>query len=383
MRRGRGSLHRPFLLGLLVFALAGTGCARFRHRLPSEPPEIEKSTEKAALPEGKEPQSASTNRFKLDPNKALLLQMKALDEQNQDEVECVFRRPNTITGWLDRFHEQLFCRMDNAVRRLDTMWLSDSMAYDYELSTFTLRTLTRVGGRSNDKEYDFKVRFRADVALPGLEKQAHLFLDNAGRSALPGSDLLQQEDETRLGVRTMWKTLMDNQLDLSTGLRFSSSKPIVFADLEWEWKRDLADGQIRLCPSGFWYSGDGFGQMTELTWTRPLGERKIFQTRTAEQSGEDKVGVEFEQSIRFAWLRSGRGRGWLVQASVFPHIEYSEWVWDKGMVQVSWRDALYRKWIYYTITQQVDFPREDDYQARPSLRIGLEMLFGGQIGNLM
>jgi hypothetical protein len=52
-------------------------------------------------------------------------------------------------------------------------------------------------------------------------------------------------------------------------------------------------------------------------------------------------------------------------------------------VNLTWRDAVYRKWIYYTITPQLEFPREDDYQPRPSIRVGLEILFGGSIGHLM
>ena len=93
--------------------------------------------------------------------------------------------------------------------------------------------------------------------------------------------------------------------------------------------------------------------------------------------------MEFEQTLQFAWLRSGRTRGWVAQASVFPHLKSSEWIWNDAVVNISWRDALYRKWIYYTVTQQVDFPKEDEYQAKPSLRIGLQLLMGGRIDDLM
>lgn len=370
-------------------AWMAAGCARFRpppgsgptSAPPGSPP---CATAAEAPPDGgtAPPVPPNGNRLKIDDSRVRMLQLQTLREQEGLDA-AGDRSQNGFTRRLDEFHQRWYCRMDNAVRRADTMWLSESMIYDYELSTFALRTLTRIGGRSNKREFECKVRFRADAALPGLEKQMRLFVDNAGRNALPGADSLKQEDDTRLGLRAMWETFLHNQLDLSAGLRFSSSKPVVFADLEWEMKRDLGRWNVRLNPSGFWYSHEGFGQMTELVWTRPLDERKILQLRTAESSGEDKEGVEFEQSIRFAWLRSGRGRGWVVQASVFPHLENSDWIWDDGLASVSWRDALYRKWIYYTVTAQVDFPVEDDYRARPSLRIGLEMLFGGRIGDLM
>jgi hypothetical protein len=39
-------------------------------------------------------------------------------------------------------------------------------------------------------------------------------------------------------------------------------------------------------------------------------------------------------------------------------------------VNLTWRDAFYRRWIYYTITPQIQFPKEDEYEARPSIRFG-------------
>ena len=374
MRRGSPPQCGYAQVWWLILILMGSGCVRSHPRVETSPPVVESASVEETVPE--------PALLIMDPSKVLTLQMQQISEQH-GEQSGLDRHPNGFTQWLDRMHQRMFCCMDNLIRRADTMWLSERMIYDYELSTFTLRTETRYGGRSNKRHFESKVRFRVDAALPGLEERFRLFLDNAGRNELPGSDSLKQEDDTRLGVKTVWDTFLDNQLDLSTGLRFTDSKPVAFADLEWEWKREMGRWQVRLTPSVFWYSNDGLGQMTELIWTRPLEGRKILQFRTAESSGEDKVGVEFEQTLRFAWLRSGRGRGWVMQMSVFPNIEYSELLLDDALVSVSWRDALYRKWIYYTITPQVDFPREDDYHPRPSIRIGLEMLFGGKIGNLL
>ena len=374
MHKGESSRSGCVLLCGLIVIWAGTGCLRCPKRCE---PDLH-----AVAPALEEPMPPEPAPLTPDPTKVLTLQLQQISEQHEGQT-ALDRHSNRFTRWLDCIHQRTFCCMDNLIRRADTMWLSERMMYDYQLSTFALRTETRYGGRSNKKEFESKVRFRVDAALPGLEERLRLFLDNSGRNELPGSDSLKQEDDTRLGIKTVWDTYFHNQLDLSTGLRFSDSKPVVFADLEWEWKREMGRWQVRLTPSAFWYSNDGLGQMTELVWTRPLEGRKILQFRTAESSGEDKVGVEFEQSLRFAWLRSGRGRGWVMQMSVFPNIEYSELLLDDALVSLSWRDALYRKWIYYTITPQVDFPREDDYHPRPSIRIGLEMLFGGQIGNLM
>lgn len=322
--------------------------------------------------------------LQLDPTKIHCLQRQEIAAQSECDTAGP-RRQNRFTRWLDGFHERMFCRMDNAVRRVDTMWLrEDAVApYGYELSTFKLRTLTRVGGRGNEKDYEVKVRFSGDVALPGLERKLHLIFDNAGRDSLPGTDPLKQEADTRLGIRTMWRSIRNSELSLGSGLRWRSSSPVVYLDLDWRWKRDVQGGLLRLDPRVFWYSDDGFGQMTSLTWTRQTHERQWLQIRTAERSTEKSNGGEFEQTFRYVWLRSGAGRGWVAQASVFPHLKHSDWLWDNSLINLSWRDALYRKWIYYTVTPQMEFPKENDYNPQFSLRIGLEILFGGRIDNLI
>lgn len=375
---------------LLVLALtwSGPGCAQLRK---SPPPVAEVEVEaqpagaKAELKpaETKNGTPNGNGRLVLDPEQIRALQSQVIAEQTAAENNGLLRRKCRFTCWLDQFHETWYRRMDNAVRRVDTKWLGEDVIYDPALSTFNLRTLARVGGRRSEGEADFKVRVRADVALPGLEKKLHLYVDNADQDSLPGADPLKQENDMRLGLRAMWKTLTDSEIDAGGGLRWRSSNPVVYADLEWRWKREMSGGVLRLNPRGLYYSDEGFGQKITLSWTKPVGARELFQIRTAELSSEGQVGVAFEQSFRYAWLRSARGRGWVAQASVFPHLQSSDWTWKDSLLNITWRDAFYRKWIYYTITPQVQFPKEDEYKVRPSLRIGLEFLFGGQIGELM
>ncbi len=362
----------------LVLALAGPESARSQPRHLTPAPAKEKKT----AGKGGKTQGKPDDRLKLDPRKVLALQMQALNAQS-DKEGALIQRQNRATRWLDNFHRCWYCRMDNAVRRVDTQFLTEDARYDPELSTFKLKLMTRMGGKSSEGDFDMKVRFRADVALPGLEKRLHLFLDNAGRDSLPGQDPMKQESDTRLGVRAALKTMKDSELSLGGGLRWREAHPVAYTALDWMWDWKLDGGTIQLNPRGVYYSDEGFGQKVTLSWTRPSGKKKLFQIRLAERSAESLEGVEFEQSLRFAWLRSGKGRGWVAQASVFPHLVSSDWIWDDSLVNITWRDALYRKWIYYTITPQVQFPKEDEYQPKPSLRIGLEILFGGKIGDLM
>lgn len=319
-----------------------------------------------------------SDRLKLDPAKVLALQMQALGENGNS-----FDGNSESVSKLDLAHKNIFCWMDNVVRRFDARWQKEGPDYEYQLSSFRLSSLVRVGGRSDEDEYDVRVKFRAKLALPSLERNLYLFVNNSAVNALPGEDPLKQETQTQIGLQTMRKFMRNSHLVLGGGARWRSSGPVAYADLEWRIQREMAGGDMRLTPRLFYYTDDGLGQITTMALTCPIGQRKKAQFVLAERSSESTDGLEFEQTLRFAWFHSGTGRGWVAQASIFPHHKSSEWYWDNSLVNLTWRDALYRNWIYYTITPQVEFPQEDDYRAKPSLRVGFEILFGGKIPDLL
>ena len=372
-RAGRGV---PVMLALLAW----TGCARLRPAQSSGEAHPAKGDEAAA---GTAAEPNHHGKLVLDPAQVLAVQMQAIDPQRVEYEDDTPWGVNRFTHWLDRTHEMLFIPMDTAVRRMDTLWLPAGTEYNYEVSTFRIRVLARAGGRGKEKDYDVKVRFSTKLALPGLQRKLYLFIDNIGRDDLPGEDPLKQESDTRVGVRSERSFIKGGKISVSGGLRLRSSGPVFYTDLEWRRAWELLGGELVAAPGVFYYSDEGFGQSGSLVYTRPVGPRQAFQLRLVERSTEATQGFEFEQTLRYAWYRSGRKRGWLAQASLFPHLKDFDFYGDNAMVNLTWRDALYKKWIFYTLTPQVDFAREDAYEPRPSLRIGLEILFGGKPADLL
>lgn len=307
-------------------------------------------------------------------------QSRIIRIQHSGIGEALFSSVNDFTRALDRWHADTYRWLDNAVRALDLRFVVRDSEYRHKLSSFSIRFLGRAGGRGDDGKYDGKVRFRAAISTPGLKRRLNLVVDNAGRDDLPDTDPMKRESDLRIGLQSSW----DSHLKLGGGVRMRHVRPVGYVDLEWAWSHPLFGGTFALKPRGVWYSDDGFGQNASVSWTSDRTRHTIWQFVFGETSKESFAGVRLEETVRLAFPHHSKGCGWIFQASVFPHVEERDRTYfDDYLLNVTWRDALYRKWMYYTVTPQLDFADEDDYHPEPSLRIGIEILFGRETGDLI
>ena len=376
-------------------ALAVWGWARAAGAQEAEPPPgFLKATEKPGyFAQGGEARGitvAEERGIAFDIQATRQAQDAALAEQAKGEEEAlVGAREEGAWAWLDEAHDAAYRLMDNLVRTLDLSWTRKGDSYETDLSTFLFGAMVRAGGRGKEGNSDAKAKVRADAALPGLERRFHLILDNAGRDSLPGSDPMEKESDLRVGIKSVWKTWVGADFDLGGGLRLRSGKPVGFVEgsLEWEW--EAMEGNVWLKPQVFWYTDERFGQETVLGWRRYFGAERRWgvELRSAEKGSEADSDFQLEETARGAWMHGEkRTRGWIVQTSVFPrldnggkhHTRVDDW-----LASLTWKDALYRRWMFYSLTGQLDFGREDDYHARGSVRLGVEILFGGEARPLM
>lgn len=379
-------------IAALAAALAWAGAALGQEAMP--PAGYLKATARPGyFAEGGEARAvtvAEERGIAFDIRDARAAQQEALAEQAKGEDEALVKaRDEGVWAWLDRAHDEAYKLMDNLVRTLDLSWTRKGDAYETELSHFLFGTLVRAGGRGKDGDFDAKVKFRIDAALPGLERRFHLIFDNAGRDSLPGTDPMERESDLRVGVESVWETWVGADFDLGGGMRLRSGRLVGFVDGSLTWKWDVMGGEAWLEPRVFWYTDEGFGQETELGWRRyfDAARRWGLQLSSAEKLTEETPEFLLEETVRVAWMHGAeRTRGWLAQASVFPHVVDSERHdihVDDWLASLTWKDALYRRWLFYAVTGQLDFGREDDYHAHGSIRLGLEILFGGEARPLM
>ena len=311
-------------------------------------------------------------------------QQRILRKLNSHARDGLYSGINHFTETLDRWHDNTFLFLDNSIRMLDLRLGPKNSDYEHELSSFVLTLSGRAGGRGNERDYEAKVRFRADVALPGLEERFHLVADNLGRDDLPGTDPMLRENDVRVGLSSSWKSFFGNYWDLGGGIRMHRFVPVGYVDLTWDWSAPWANGTLAFAPRGVWYTDDGFGENATFSWTSDRSRHTIWQLVSAESVREHESGVHLEETLRLGFPHHAKGCGWIVQASLFPHVKDGGHTFiDDIILNVTWRDALYRRWMYYSITPQLDFGAEDGHDPEASLRIGIVVLFGRETGKLL
>jgi hypothetical protein len=321
----------------------------------------------------------------LDTDRIRAEQSRVLREQDAAPDEALYASTNAFTEDMDLWHARAFRMLDNSVRTLDLWGAADDAGYSPEISTFVLALLARAGGRGDDGDFDAKARFGADLALPGLEHRLHLFVDNMGRDELPGADMMKRDDNVRVGIHALHDSIWAERVDFGGGLRLRHGKPVGYVDIAWDWSRPIAEGTLRFIPRGVWYTDDGFGEDASLCWLRRSADgRMAWRLVSAETAKETSSGLHLEETAQMALFGGRKGRGWVFVASLFPHVRDEGHTYiDDVVVSATWRDALYRSWIFYTVTPQFDFAEEDDHHPHPSLCIGIEILFGGETKDIL
>lgn len=328
---------------------------------------------------------AEDKGIELDTDQIQAEQSRALRAQDADPQAALYASTNAFTEDMDLWHERAFRWLDNSVRTLDLWGARKDGDYSPEISTFALTGLARVGGRGDDGNFEAKARFGADLALPGLQQRLHIFVDNLGRDELPGADQMKRDDNVRVGVHAIHDSIWADHVDVGGGLRLRHGKPVGYVDIDWDWSTPLAGGKLTFVPRGVWYTDDGFGEDAAFSWIRRSADgRTAWRLVSAETAKETSSGLQLEETVQMGLFGSRKGHGWVFRASLFPHLlDEGHTFIDDVVLAATWRAALYRRWIFYTLTPQFDFAEEDRHHLHPSLTIGIEILFGGETKDIM
>ncbi|OGV66425.1 MAG: hypothetical protein A2498_16120 [Lentisphaerae bacterium RIFOXYC12_FULL_60_16] len=253
-------------------------------------------------------------------------------------------------------------------------------AYNVEGSYIRLTPrIILTSGADNEYKVDFSARLR----LPDISRRLRLYVDSYDTDYDPMENIfsaryrqaLERErgEGATAGLTYFFSDHMKRKLSLSTGVRFNPAPSPKFR-LRGRLIKSFDVWQAQFAESVFWNQKDGVGEKTELLFDRLVYDRCHFRAASSAIWSEFSHGVDWGQYVsgyvNFSQRRSGAFKLGL-RGYTHPSA-----VTDQYLIRLTYRQRIYRDWLFLEVEPGLDFFREDDYETTPLINIKIEAVFG-------
>ena len=272
---------------------------------------------------------------------------------------------------LDTLHALVATNLDNYVEWFDRFFGDERLKDDNRRTRVTLGA-----GITFDAEdgVSLETEFSARLALPALERRLHLIVDDAFEADRANALVESlRESAPDAAARFILKDTDRLRFNADAGLRLGDPAQAL---LRVRARAVFRTGEWELRPSEVvrYYSHDGFSATTELRCTRILGDSWMFRSTTDLTWEEVSAGVTPAQAFMLFDEISPRRSQKLDISAAWP-----EWPHPARTVYAlafTYRQRIYRDWLYVETTPGVRFRQTERYEATPFLTILFEVVFG-------
>lgn len=226
------------------------------------------------------------------------------------------------------------------------------------------------------------VRVRARLDLPRFEDRAKIVFDNMTDDRDPLTEVrtfssrdptTPDENDRSLSLRYRVLDSARYDMDADGGLRLDPEPVVQFRTRgRMRWYRERST--VTLSETGFWEQDDGFGERTQLEYSRPLDENHAFKLKHTAVWSEESQGVDLGATVGLATRLSARrtltltgGAGWHTHPDALV---------DEYVVRLTYRQLVYRDWMFVEVEPGLDFQNEEHWETEPLVTLRLDVLFG-------
>jgi len=279
----------------------------------------------------------------------------------------------SIERWEER-HRMVSAGVVEAVDRIDRLF-GDARLDD---DTGETRLRLRLGLRYSEfDKLSFETKVRLRVSLPQLERRLQLIIDDdvEADGVRSGGNVSDAFRDTRpdAALRFLFGSGSYHGSSVDAGVRFSGPRQ---GFLRWRgWIAvPVPDWDLRFIQTVAWYTATGFAETTEMRWTRLLSEQWWVRSSTRLGWEEEISGITAQQSFMVGKELSER-RGYRLEVGgIWPEIP--DPLQTLYYAEFTYRQRLYKDWLFLELAPGVDFRRERNYEANLGFAIRLETIFG-------
>jgi hypothetical protein len=239
---------------------------------------------------------------------------------------------------------------------------------------------------TEDQNPEFTFPISANLALPHLKNKIYLIADTILREdeekTEDGNGDGDQKEDTDITLSLRYRVFrqLRKYINLDSGAKINpdsfdldSIEPFVLVRSRGTFDSD--PWALSLTQVIFWFESKGFGESLRLDLERRMRDNTMFLRMTSNAAWSKKSKeVEFGQSLLFRWkLSHNRAIG--LKLSADGHTRPST-VIEKYAAKFTYRRRIYRKWAFFALEPEIQFPRKNHFKWTPMLMSHLEIRFG-------
>jgi hypothetical protein len=295
--------------------------------------------------------------------------------------------PALETELLDTFDTQrdyLSGKIISFATNIDRFF-GDERNYQESNKSVLQLALARASGYGGD--HKLVLSARANLNLPSTEKRLHLLVESNPDQNITGEPVQTQNTPLTTQVSTpqsygmalryekIKEELNAMHLSADAGLKFQGININPFVRTRGSYSMAMDQWRLKAYESVFWFNSIGAGETTQLDLEHVLSEPMLFRATSNATWLKDKNNFDLRQDFSIYHTINER-TALLYQASVIgisnPQYEVTDYV-----AMIHYRYRLHRQWMFFELSPQLHFPKENNFQSSFALSMRLEVLFDG------
>jgi hypothetical protein len=284
---------------------------------------------------------------------------------------------NAYSSLPDYTHDTISRTIDTFATSIDRFFADDT-ALNYEnKSRIRLFTDTLFTESTNQHTTgDIKVQLN----FPGTEKSLQLIIESRDED-LDENDIVDRSrnkqsnknNDTKAGFQ-YFLDRTDFKSSLGSGIIFRSIRPLPF--IRFRIKQNITLGEWLFRPESetLWVDLDGTISKLDLDFDYKLAPKFLFRFANFTKWNDQDYIFEFSNGPSI-YHKIDEKIALSYNARAISSNTPSQAIQNYNL-SVGYRQLLYKKWFFWTVTPVVDFPRENNFHRTPSLNIRFEMIFG-------
>ncbi len=232
---------------------------------------------------------------------------------------------------------------------------------------------------------DFSVNIHARVDLKRSSKNLKLFINDLNNDNF--NNILDkkhyEENSAAIGISLMKKISKKIDAQYSFGIR--SLYPFIKA--RFSLNKRFYNFSIEPVQIFQYSSKEHFRENTRVYIDKLIDKNLLFRTELGRGTKSRYKGMDYDMTFHLFWTLNSN-IGFKFTQAFYGNTDY-EYITDKTtkntkkfngindyLTQISYRQNIYKKWIFYEINPGVDFSKENKYRANYRIYLKLDLFFG-------